>query len=100
MSFDYRLDVTVPEGLTVANGGELLGREERGDQVRLSYRNLRPSWRIDIAIAAYEVLENESSRVFAFPAENRLSLMSNRSDARAMTSLVALASLVRSVTLR
>jgi len=64
--FDYRIEVTVPGTLTVANGGELVEKRADGDKSTWVYRNSKPAWRIDVAIADYVVLESEGSKVFAF----------------------------------
>ena len=68
--FDVELRVTVPDSLVVANGGELLGIERTGGRATYHYRNSRPSWRIDIAIAPYELIERDGLRVYYF-AEDR-----------------------------
>jgi len=64
-SFDAR--VTVPKGLTVANGGELVGREEGAeDRVVWRYRSEAAPF-LNIAVAPYETTEEGGIRVFAFP---------------------------------
>ncbi len=68
--FDAELRVTVPDSLVVAYGGELLGIERTGGRATYHYRDFRPSWRIDIAIAPYELIERNGLSVFYF-AEDR-----------------------------
>ncbi len=64
--FDYRISVTVPAALTVANGGELVEKRADKDNTTFVYRNIKPGWRIDVAVSDYLVLEDGSSKVFAF----------------------------------
>ncbi len=67
-SFNYLIKVRVPESLIVANGGKLVGKSERNGFVTYVYQNLRPAWRIDAAIAKYNLLEDipKGLRVFHF----------------------------------
>lgn len=67
--FDYRARITVPAGLTVANGGELVARSEHDGVVTFEYRNLKAAWRMDFAISDYQVLETGPYRVFHFPED-------------------------------
>jgi len=69
--FDVELRVTVPDTLIVAYGGELLGVERASGKATYHYRSFRPSWRIDIAIAPYEIMERDGLKLFYF-AEDRL----------------------------
>ncbi len=65
--FDYLLRVTVPDRYVVANGGQLVDSTRRDGLVTYTYRNLKPAWRIDAAIADYEVLRSGPHTVFCFP---------------------------------
>jgi len=67
-SFNYLVNVTVPESLVVANGGKLVSRVSTNGLVTYSYRNIKPAWRIDVAIAQYGILEDKVNmlRVFHF----------------------------------
>jgi hypothetical protein len=67
--YDYEIRLTVPDDLVVANGGELLGVEHSAGTATWSYRNIKPAWRIDLAVAAYEILEAGSLKVFFFPGD-------------------------------
>lgn len=64
--FDYRMSITVPAALTVANGGELVEKRVEKDNATFVYRNIKPAWRIDVAVSDFLVLEDGSSKVFAF----------------------------------
>ena len=70
-SFDYTASITVPDSLVVANGGELISKTKSDDKITYTYQSLEPSWRMDFAIADYELLEdkNDKFRIFYFPAD-------------------------------
>lgn len=66
--FDYEVTVSVPPPLFAANGGRLVGREQRDGVEVFRYRNLKPAWRIDVAVADYRVLEGPGGlRIVHFP---------------------------------
>jgi hypothetical protein len=64
--FVYLARITVPDTLVVASGGELVDRRAADGLVTYAYRSIVPSWRIDIAIAPYELLEADRTRVYYF----------------------------------
>ena len=68
--FPFQVRVTVPKGLTVANGGELVGRDEHGDRVTWRYRSLAPAPFLNVTIAPYELTEADGIRLFAFPKDH------------------------------
>lgn len=65
-SFNYLINVTVPNSLVVANGGKLIQKISKNRLFTYSYQNIKPAWRIDIAIAEYGVLEDKSNRLKIF----------------------------------
>jgi len=69
--FGYRVSLTVPSSLVVANGGELVSKEENHGRTTWIYKDRVPSWRIDLAISKYEILEAQEGRIkiFAFPED-------------------------------
>lgn len=67
--FDVEVRVTVPDSLVVGFGGQLLGVDQANGTATYHYRTRRPVWRIDIAIAPYEVMERDGLTVFHFPAD-------------------------------
>lgn len=67
--FDYSAKVTVPKGLLVANGGRLDGTDTAGDRVTFRYSSLKPSYRMDFAIAKYGEIASGSIRIYHFPAD-------------------------------
>jgi hypothetical protein len=70
-SFDYTLSVTVPEGLVVANGGKLTGKSTIEGQTTYTYTNLKPSWRMDMPIATYGIVEDSQNnlKIFHLPQD-------------------------------
>jgi aminopeptidase N len=66
-SFTYSARVRVPKGLVVANGGRLDGTDEAGDRTTFRYTSLKPSWRMDFAIAKYGELSAGPVRVLYLP---------------------------------
>jgi len=69
--FDYRLRVDVPTGLFVANGGDFVEKTESAGRTTFVYRNIKPAWRIDAAIAPYKTVEDGAtkSRIFFLPGD-------------------------------
>jgi len=70
-AFSYSARVTVPKGFTVANGGRPEGIDTRGGAVTFRYSSLRPSWRMDFAIAKYTALSSGPIRVYHLPGDER-----------------------------
>ncbi len=70
-NYDYTVSVTVPAPLVVANGGRLVSRTESKGRATYTYASKVPSWRIDLAISDYEILETADAglKVFALPAD-------------------------------
>ncbi len=66
--FDYTIRVTVPDSLTVANGGRLVEKTSHNGESTYVYQNILPAWRIDAAVADYGLLEDHESgmKVFYF----------------------------------
>lgn len=67
--FDYVARITVPESHVVANGGALVERTVRDGHASYVYRNLKPAWRMDFAIARFGTLEGPGLRVFHLPED-------------------------------
>ncbi len=63
-SYDYQVKITVPEHLVVANGGRLLNKTVHDGQVSYTYENIKPAWRMDFAIAPYQLREDNGLRIF------------------------------------
>jgi hypothetical protein len=71
-SFDYELNITVPDEYVVANIGELVKITQKDSQLTYHYKNKKLAWRIDIIIAQYHVFENrnENLKVYYFPEDS------------------------------
>jgi aminopeptidase N len=67
--FAYLARITVPESHVVANGGELVQRTVRKGRATYVYRNIRPAWRMDFAIARFRTFEASGLRLFALPED-------------------------------
>ncbi len=68
--YDYLARITVPKTHVVANGGLLVGRTEKDGSATYVYRNIKPAWRMDFAIARYGLLERDGFKVFHLPADS------------------------------
>jgi aminopeptidase N len=68
-SFDYELRVSVPGEYVVSNGGALVEKKADGDTLTWIYRNTKPAWRIDAAIARYEMVSDGVNRIYCFPQD-------------------------------
>ena len=68
--FDQLLDVTVPDGLVVASGHELVDKVTTDGQVTWTYRSEAPGFQIIVAIAPYEVIEVGKNRIFHFAEDS------------------------------
>jgi aminopeptidase N len=69
-SFTYHASITVPDSLTVANGGRLLRRTVSGDDATFVYESIRPSSRMDFAIARYGMIGAGPVRIFYLPGDS------------------------------
>ncbi len=69
-SFDYQATLDVPDSLQVANGGKLVGRHVADGRATWVYRNVKPCWRMDFAVARYQVLAGDTASVFSFPEDS------------------------------
>jgi len=65
-SFSYRLAVSVPEPLVAVNGGRAIGSDRGEGWIRYRFENIRPAWRIDIAIADYGLLQKPEGKLKVF----------------------------------
>jgi hypothetical protein len=72
-NFHYTASITVPNSFVVANGGELISKTELDGKATYTYKSLIPSWRMDFAIAKYQILEDKNNklRLFHFPRDKQ-----------------------------
>jgi hypothetical protein len=68
-AFTYSARITVPKGLIVANGGRLEGIDTVGNRAVFRFSSLKPSWRMDFAIAKYTLLTAAPIRVYYLPGD-------------------------------
>jgi hypothetical protein len=68
-TYDYEIHVTAPESKVVANGGQLLDKKIKDGKATYSYKNIKPAWRIDIAVAEYKIVTGPGGglKIFCFP---------------------------------
>jgi len=69
--FKYRIEVAAPRDYVVANVGKLVGHKVREDYKVYVYISKVPSWRMDIAVAKFRVLEEKQDdlRIFYLPED-------------------------------
>ncbi|OGD22590.1 MAG: hypothetical protein A2Y69_07780, partial [Candidatus Aminicenantes bacterium RBG_13_59_9] len=69
--FTYRVETEVPAGYVVACGGRPVETKRAADTVTFVFESYKPTWRIDIAVARFKVVEDEGRkiRVFAIPGD-------------------------------
>ena len=67
--FEYLARINVPEAHVVANGGALIERTVRDGRATYVYRNIKPAWRMDFAVARFGTLEAPGLRVFHLPED-------------------------------
>jgi hypothetical protein len=65
-TFTYLARITVPASLTVANGGRLIERSVNDGDATFVYQSVKPSWRMDFAVADYRIIEHGQTRVVYF----------------------------------
>ena len=65
-SYDYRISATIPDHLVVANAGRLDNVDRKDGRVTYTYSSLKPSWRMDVAIADYRIIEDKANKLRAF----------------------------------
>jgi hypothetical protein len=68
-AFEYLASISVPESHVVANGGTLVERTVRDGRATYVYRNIKPAWRMDFAIARFGTLDGPGLRVFHLPED-------------------------------
>jgi hypothetical protein len=67
--FSFDLRVTVPSDLTVADGGELVDRTEKGRRTTWHYRSVSSVPFLNLAIAKYDVAEKDGIKLYSFPKD-------------------------------
>lgn len=62
-SFNYEIKITVPDSLTVVNGGQLVSKENKNGYTMYCYKNIKLAWRMDIIIGKYKTLESTQLKI-------------------------------------
>lgn len=69
--FDYRIEITVPDSLVAANGGRMVECVPATEGYSTyAYENIKPAWRIDVAIAPYSKISFGQNQIFHFPEDS------------------------------
>ncbi|MBV5324304.1 MAG: hypothetical protein J0626_02995, partial [Rhodospirillaceae bacterium] len=68
--YTYSARITVPSSHGVANGGALVKRDVDGATVSYNYRSIKPSWRMDFAVARFTTLARDNLSVFHLPEDS------------------------------
>ena len=68
--YDYRINITVPNGMSVVTAGKLTGETINNDKTTFNFRSKKPSWRLDIAISDYQTYEKGENKVYYFSADS------------------------------
>ena len=68
--YNYEVRVTVPDTLFVANGGRLVNTEYKNGKASYTYRNIKLAWRMDFAIAKYNVINSGIHNIYHFPEDS------------------------------
>jgi hypothetical protein len=68
--FTYSARIAVPKGLVVANGGHLERTLEQGGKTTYVFASIKPSGRMDFAIARYQFLLAGPTRVYYLPGDD------------------------------
>jgi hypothetical protein len=68
--YTYRARITVPSSHSVANGGALVKRDADAATVSYNYRSIKPSWRMDFAVARFTTLARGDLTVFHLPEDS------------------------------
>lgn len=62
-SFNYEIKITVPDSLTVINGGQLVSKENKSGHATYRFKNFKLAWRMDIIIGKYKTLESPQLKI-------------------------------------
>lgn len=68
-TYGYDVTINVPEGLVVANGGELLSHQTLNNISTYRYENKLPAWRMDFTVANYRHYSKGNYSVFSWESE-------------------------------
>ena len=61
--YDYTINITVPSGMNAVTGGRLVDQIENENTTTFIYHSKKPSWRLDIAVSDYQIMEIQENRI-------------------------------------
>ena len=64
--YDYTINITVPNGITAVNGGELIKQTKTDDETTFIFKSKKPSWRLDIVVADFQILKQGKNNIYYF----------------------------------
>lgn len=68
--YDYQINITVPDELLAVTGGKLIDTFKNDNEITYEFRNKKPSWRLDIAISNFKILEKGENKVYYFAEDS------------------------------
>jgi len=68
--YDYHARIKVPTGYTVANGGWLVRTMVENDWTTFEFTSVKTAWRMDFAVARYNVREKGGLKVYYLPEDS------------------------------
>ncbi|MBN2030052.1 hypothetical protein JW824_07370 [bacterium] len=68
--YDYLINITVPSDMFVVTGGKCIGVTKTDNEATFVFRSKKPSWRLDIAIADYQIFKKGENEVYYFPSDS------------------------------
>jgi hypothetical protein len=68
-NYTYTARITVPKELVVANGGHLDQLDTVGERATYTFSSIKPSWRMDFAIAKYAEISSGPIRIYYLPGD-------------------------------
>ncbi|MEK7401781.1 MAG: hypothetical protein AABZ80_05400 [Gemmatimonadota bacterium] len=69
-AYDYHARIRVPTGYTVANGGRLVSASTADGWTTFEFTNVKPAWRMDFAVARFNVRAQGGLRVYSLPEDS------------------------------
>jgi hypothetical protein len=68
--YNYNIRITVPNGIIAASGGELIGQTKTDNETTFIFQSKKPSWRLDITVTDYKILDNSKNRIYYFKPDS------------------------------
>jgi hypothetical protein len=68
--YDYLIHITIPDDMFAVTAGELIDQIKTDKQITFIYKSKKPSFRLDIAISDYKLLEKNNNKTYYFPSDS------------------------------